>query len=97
MATQSGLQTLRLMKRASRPLHILKGVSGVLQPGRLALLLGPPSSGKSTLLKALAGSLSSGNLQVPLIDHRCHASLHCMRPDEAQMHAALYKYLYCQC
>eukprot|EP00878_Enallax_costatus_P004873 GHUV01005127.1.p1 GENE.GHUV01005127.1~~GHUV01005127.1.p1 ORF type:complete len:323 (+),score=94.08 GHUV01005127.1:294-1262(+) len=36
---------------------ILQGVSGVLKPGRLTLLLGPPGSGKTVLLKALAGNL----------------------------------------
>ncbi|CAH1424985.1 unnamed protein product [Lactuca virosa] len=38
-------------------LHILKDASGVIRPSRLALLLGPPSSGKTTLLLALAGRL----------------------------------------
>ncbi|KAI3766553.1 hypothetical protein L2E82_16617 [Cichorium intybus] len=38
-------------------LRILKDASGVIKPSRLALLLGPPSSGKTTLLLALAGRL----------------------------------------
>jgi len=46
---------VRLGKR--RTLHILKGVSGVVRPSRMTLLLGPPSSGKTTLLLALAGKL----------------------------------------
>lgn len=45
-------------------LRILDNVSGVLQPGRLTLLLGPPSSGKSTLLKALSGRLEHTSLKV---------------------------------
>jgi len=40
-----------------RPLRILKDVSGVVRPSRMTLLLGPPSSGKTTLLLALAGKL----------------------------------------
>ncbi|KAF7138156.1 hypothetical protein RHSIM_Rhsim07G0150400 [Rhododendron simsii] len=39
------------------PLAILHDVSGIIKPGRLTLLLGPPSSGKTTLLLALAGEL----------------------------------------
>ncbi|WVZ88193.1 hypothetical protein U9M48_034740 [Paspalum notatum var. saurae] len=35
--------------------RILDGVSGVLKPSRLTLLLGPPGCGKTTLLKVLAG------------------------------------------
>ncbi|EES01392.1 ABC transporter G family member 38 [Sorghum bicolor] len=46
---------VKLGKR--RTLHILKGVSGVVRPSRMTLLLGPPSSGKTTLLLALAGKL----------------------------------------
>ncbi|KAJ0755524.1 putative ABC-type xenobiotic transporter [Helianthus annuus] len=38
-------------------LTILKDVSGIIKPSRMALLLGPPSSGKTTLLLALAGKL----------------------------------------
>lgn len=39
-------------------ISILKDVSGVLKPGRMTLLLGPPGCGKTTLLLALAGKLS---------------------------------------
>ena len=51
------LTSAGLLKSHKHHLTILKGVTGVLKPGRLTLLLGPPSSGKSTLLKALAGLL----------------------------------------
>ncbi|XP_004291541.1 PREDICTED: pleiotropic drug resistance protein 2-like [Fragaria vesca subsp. vesca] len=40
-----------------RVVKILQGVSGIVKPSRVTLLLGPPSSGKTTLLKALAGKL----------------------------------------
>ncbi|CAL0332405.1 unnamed protein product [Lupinus luteus] len=40
-----------------RKLTILKNASGIIKPSRMALLLGPPSSGKTTLLLALAGKL----------------------------------------
>ncbi|KAI7741346.1 hypothetical protein M8C21_029251, partial [Ambrosia artemisiifolia] len=40
-------------------LNILKDVSGMVKPSRMTLLLGPPSSGKTTLLLALAGKLDS--------------------------------------
>jgi len=36
---------------------ILKDVSGIVKPRRMTLLLGPPSSGKTTLLLALTGKL----------------------------------------
>ncbi|KAL2493147.1 ABC transporter G family member 36 [Abeliophyllum distichum] len=38
---------------------ILKDISGIIKPSRMTLLLGPPSSGKTTLLLALAGKLDS--------------------------------------
>ncbi|XP_077211717.1 pleiotropic drug resistance protein 1-like [Tasmannia lanceolata] len=40
-------------------LPILHDVCGIVKPCRMTLLLGPPSSGKTTLLLALAGKLSS--------------------------------------
>jgi ABC-type multidrug transport system ATPase subunit len=47
-----------------RPYQILKDVSGVLTPGRMTLLLGPPQSGKSTVLKALSGRLHPSGLSI---------------------------------
>ncbi|PHT48746.1 Pleiotropic drug resistance protein 1 [Capsicum baccatum] len=40
-----------------RQITILKDLSGMIKPSRMTLLLGPPSSGKTTLLLALAGKL----------------------------------------
>ncbi|KAI4325296.1 hypothetical protein MLD38_030708 [Melastoma candidum] len=50
-----GLLGIRWAKR--KKLTILKNVSGIVKPSRMGLLLGPPSSGKTTLLLALAGRL----------------------------------------
>lgn len=35
----------------------MKGITGRILPGKMTLLLGPPGSGKSLLLKALSGRL----------------------------------------
>ncbi|KAK3426679.1 hypothetical protein EUGRSUZ_F03073 [Eucalyptus grandis] len=48
---------IKLAKKVK--LTILKDVSGIIRPSRMTLLLGPPSSGKTTLLLALAGKLNS--------------------------------------
>ncbi|KAH9701688.1 ABC transporter G family member 31 [Citrus sinensis] len=53
------LTGLRIFKPKRHSLTILNDVSGVVKPGRMTLLLGPPASGKSTLLLALAGKLDS--------------------------------------
>ncbi|KAJ9178959.1 hypothetical protein P3X46_010800 [Hevea brasiliensis] len=57
------LSYLHIFPNRKRPLTILKDVSGVIKPSRMTLLLGPPSSGKTTLLLALAGKLDR-NLKV---------------------------------
>ncbi|XP_071718388.1 ABC transporter G family member 29-like [Rutidosis leptorrhynchoides] len=44
----------------TRKLTILDNVSGIVKPSRMTLLLGPPSSGKTTLLQALAGRSHPG-------------------------------------
>ncbi|KAG8643746.1 pleiotropic drug resistance protein 1 [Manihot esculenta] len=51
------LNYIPIFPSRKRPLTILKDVSGVIKPSRMTLLLGPPSSGKTTLLLALAGKL----------------------------------------
>jgi len=47
----------RLAASNKKTIHILKNVNGIIRPSRMTLLLGPPSSGKSTLMRALAGKL----------------------------------------
>ncbi|GAU19343.1 hypothetical protein TSUD_336300 [Trifolium subterraneum] len=51
------LNSLHVLPSRKQHLNILKNVSGIIKPSRMALLLGPPSSGKTTLLLALAGKL----------------------------------------
>ncbi|PNX92347.1 pleiotropic drug resistance protein 1-like, partial [Trifolium pratense] len=48
---------LHLIPSQKKPLTVLHDVSGIIKPKRMTLLLGPPSSGKTTLLLALAGRL----------------------------------------
>ncbi|XP_057518787.1 ABC transporter G family member 35-like [Amaranthus tricolor] len=50
-----GMIGIKLAER--KKLTILKDISGIVKPSRMCLLLGPPSSGKTTLLLALAGKL----------------------------------------
>ncbi|MFS7986496.1 putative ABC transporter, P-loop containing nucleoside triphosphate hydrolase [Helianthus anomalus] len=45
------------LKSKRAKITILNDVSGVIKPGRMTLLLGPPGCGKTTLLKALSGNL----------------------------------------
>ncbi|KGN47083.1 ABC transporter G family member 31 [Cucumis sativus] len=54
---ESILTSLKIMKGKRYPLTILNDTSGIVKPGRMTLLLGPPGSGRSTLLQALAGKL----------------------------------------
>ncbi|KAK3145391.1 hypothetical protein QOZ80_3BG0252280 [Eleusine coracana subsp. coracana] len=58
-ATINFLQGLigRFGSSNKRTITILNHVNGILKPSRMTLLLGPPSSGKSTLMRALAGKL----------------------------------------
>ncbi|XP_050231595.1 pleiotropic drug resistance protein 1-like [Mercurialis annua] len=51
------LNNLHILSSRKKRLSILENVSGIVRPKRLTLLLGPPSSGKTTLLLALAGKL----------------------------------------
>ncbi|KDP36996.1 hypothetical protein JCGZ_06052 [Jatropha curcas] len=51
------LNSLHILPGRKKRFTILKDVSGIIKPSRMTLLLGPPSSGKTTLLLALAGKL----------------------------------------
>uniref|UniRef100_A0A7N2LPQ9 ABC transporter domain-containing protein n=1 Tax=Quercus lobata TaxID=97700 RepID=A0A7N2LPQ9_QUELO len=54
---ESFLNYLHILPSKKKHLSILQDVSGVIKPGRMTLLLSPPSSGKTMLLLALAGVL----------------------------------------
>lgn len=45
----------RLTGRTKDRVNILKGFDGIVEPGEMLLVLGPPGAGCSTLLKTLAG------------------------------------------
>lgn len=51
------LNYLHVLPNRKKHLTILNDVSGIIKPNRMILLLGPPSSGKTTLLLALSGKL----------------------------------------
>ena len=52
---QGAQSFLGLAASRKRTVPVLHNASGCLKPGSLTLLLGPPGSGKSMLLKSLAG------------------------------------------
>ncbi|KAM1513519.1 hypothetical protein ACFX1Z_024934 [Malus domestica] len=52
------LSSLHLLKSRKKHVSILRDLSGIIRPSRITLLLGPPSSGRTSLLLALAGKLS---------------------------------------
>ncbi|KAA8541856.1 hypothetical protein F0562_023008 [Nyssa sinensis] len=51
------LSYIHVLPNRKKHLSILHDVSGIIKPSRMTLLLGPPSSGKTSLLLALAGKL----------------------------------------
>ncbi|KAK1370267.1 hypothetical protein POM88_036359 [Heracleum sosnowskyi] len=61
------LTHLCVLPNGKKHFSILRDVSGIIKPGRMTLLLGPPGCGKTTLMQALAGKLDrvlevSGNV-----------------------------------
>ncbi|KAH9609740.1 hypothetical protein KSS87_012730, partial [Heliosperma pusillum] len=66
------LSSFRICRPQKHNLTILNNISGVLKPGRMTLLLGPPGAGKSTLLLALAGKLDSTLKKTGTITYNGH-------------------------
>ncbi|KAM1175707.1 hypothetical protein ACFX19_028669 [Malus domestica] len=54
-AIEGILGLIKLFPSKKRVVKILRDVSGIVKPSRMTLLLGPPGSGKTTFLQALAG------------------------------------------
>jgi len=54
---QSIGNALHIIPSRKQPMTVLHDVSGIVKPRRMTLLLGPPGSGKTSLLLALAGKL----------------------------------------
>ncbi|KAM7276544.1 hypothetical protein ACFE04_018410 [Oxalis oulophora] len=68
----SGLMNIGSCKSEMTKIKILKGVSGIVRPSRLTLLLGPPGCGKTTLLQALAGKKSESLKEVIRREQEAH-------------------------
>ncbi|MQM20638.1 hypothetical protein Taro_053662 [Colocasia esculenta] len=56
---ETAANALRILPSRKKTVSILHNVSGIIKPSRMTLLLGPPGSGKTSLLLALAGKLDS--------------------------------------
>ncbi|XP_071698349.1 pleiotropic drug resistance protein 3-like [Rutidosis leptorrhynchoides] len=54
----SGIVMIPGLNSKRAKITIISDVSGVIKPGRMTLLLGPPGCGKTTFIKALSGNLS---------------------------------------
>ncbi|KAI6684518.1 hypothetical protein NL676_030431 [Syzygium grande] len=55
---KKGIPAMPGSKLRKAKISIIKDVSGIIKPGRMTLLLGPPGCGKTSFLKALSGTLS---------------------------------------
>ncbi|XP_073156192.1 ABC transporter G family member 34-like isoform X3 [Henckelia pumila] len=69
---ESVLGLLRLAPSNKKTIRILKDVNGIIKPSRIALLLGPPGSGKTSFLLSLAGKLEDSLRQSGKITYCGH-------------------------
>ncbi|XP_043723662.1 ABC transporter G family member 31-like [Telopea speciosissima] len=66
------LTALKIFRAKRHTLKILDNITGCVKPGRMTLLLGPPGSGKSTFLLALAGKLDPNLKKTGNISYNGH-------------------------
>jgi hypothetical protein len=55
--------TQRLLGKGQRRIDILRDFEGIVNPGEMLVVLGPPGSGCSTFLKTVSGEMSGLNIQ----------------------------------
>jgi ATP-binding cassette subfamily G (WHITE) protein 2 (PDR) len=53
----------RLLGKGQRRIDILRGFEGIVNPGEMLVVLGPPGSGCSTFLKTVSGEMSGLNIE----------------------------------
>ena len=89
----------RVHKREPRPAVgsklILEKISLVLKPGRMYLVLGPPASGKTTLLKAISGRLATSNgetLEGPILYNGLSLKVRMTTTEQTHMFRSSYTY-----
>ncbi|KAI7727410.1 hypothetical protein M8C21_009516 [Ambrosia artemisiifolia] len=83
------LGLFHLLPNSKKHITILDDVSGIVKPSRMTLLLGPPSSGKTTLLLALAGKLDKELKSSGKVTYNGH-ELHEFVPERTSAYISQY-------
>ncbi|KAJ0700765.1 putative ABC-type xenobiotic transporter [Helianthus annuus] len=83
------MSLFHLLPNTKKHITILDDVSGIVRPSRMTLLLGPPSSGKTTLLLALAGKLDKELKSSGKVTYNGH-ELHEFVPERTSAYISQY-------
>ncbi|XP_076929681.1 pleiotropic drug resistance protein 1-like [Bidens hawaiensis] len=83
------LNLFHLLPNSKKHITILDDISGIVKPSRMTLLLGPPSSGKTTLLLALAGKLDKELQSTGKVTYNGH-ELHEFVPERTSAYISQY-------
>ncbi|KAJ0744246.1 putative ABC-type maltose transporter [Helianthus annuus] len=83
------MSLFHLLPNTKKHITILEDVSGIVKPSRMTLLLGPPSSGETTLLLALAGKLDKELKSSGKVTYNGH-ELHEFVPERTSAYISQY-------